>query len=72
MRLTDIAYGPDGTMTYTRHDATAGEDELAGYLATARQILDAAGDLDLSGHAAEVSTDFDHLRWFDLPEVCCP
>jgi selenocysteine lyase/cysteine desulfurase len=71
MRLTDVAYGPDGTMCYPRHDARAGEDELAGYLAEAREILDAAGEVDLSGHAAEVSADFDHLRWFDLPEVCC-
>ncbi|BEP11716.1 aminotransferase class V-fold PLP-dependent enzyme [Acidothermaceae bacterium B102] len=72
MRLTDISYGADGEMRYPHHPDRAGESELAGYLAAARALLAAADGLDLSGHAAEVSADFDHLRWFDLPAVCCP
>ncbi len=71
MRLTDIAYGADGEMRYPHHPARAGEDELAGYLDEARARFDEAGAVDLSGHAAEVSADFDHLRWFDLPAICC-
>ena len=71
MRLTDVSYDADGTMHYPRHPDRAGEDQLAGYLAEAAEIFAAAGDLDLSEHAASVSADFDHLRWFDLPAVCC-
>jgi selenocysteine lyase/cysteine desulfurase len=72
MRLTDVSYDADGTMRYPHHPDRAGESELAGYLDQAREILAAAADLDLSEHAASVSADFDHLRWFDLPAVCCP
>jgi selenocysteine lyase/cysteine desulfurase len=72
MRLTDVAYDADGTMHYPRHPATAGESELAGYLDAARTLFAAASDVDLSEHAAHVSADFDHLRWFDLPAVCLP
>ena len=72
MRLTDVSYGPDGEMRYPHHPDRAGESELAGYLAEARALLSAADGVDLAGHAAEVSADFDHLRWFDLPAACCP
>ena len=72
MRLTDVSYGPDGEMCYPHHPDRAGEAELAGYLDEARAVLAAAGDVDLTSHVAQVSADFDHLRWFDLPAVCCP
>jgi hypothetical protein len=72
MRLSDVSYDADGTMRYPHHPDRAGESELAGYVDQAREILAAAADLDLSQHAASVSADFDHLRWFDLPAGCCP
>ena len=31
-------------------------------------ILAAAAPPDLASHPADVSADFEHLRWFDLPE----
>ncbi|MDX6257430.1 MAG: hypothetical protein QOJ11_3764 [Frankiales bacterium] len=70
MRLNDVSYDADGAMHYPRHPARAGESELAGYLNEARAVLAGAGEVDLSEHAARVSADFDHLRWFDLPAVC--
>jgi selenocysteine lyase/cysteine desulfurase len=72
MRLTDVSYDAGGEMRYPHHPARAGEDQLAGYLDQARSLFDDASGVDLSEHAAEVSPDFDHLRWFDLPAVCCP
>ena len=71
MRLTDVSYDADGAMRYPHHPDRAGESELAGYLDQARAVFAAAGDVDLTGHVAQVSADFDHLRWFDLPAVCC-
>jgi hypothetical protein len=70
MRLNDVSYDADGAMHYPRHPARAAESELAGYLDEARAVLAGAGEVDLSEHAARVSADFDHLRWFDLPAVC--
>ncbi len=68
LRLPQVGYDTDGTMTYPRHRDSAGEVALAGYLAQARDILAGRSDLpapaDLAGH---VSTDFEALRWFDLP-----
>jgi selenocysteine lyase/cysteine desulfurase len=72
MRLTEVSYDADGEMCYPRHPDRAGESELAGYLGQARDLLAGAGDVDLTEHVAEVSADFDHLRWFDLPAMCCP
>jgi selenocysteine lyase/cysteine desulfurase len=72
MRLTHISYDDQGAMQYPHHPDRAGESELAGYLDEARELLAKAGDVDLATHVAAVSADFDHLRWFDLPESCFP
>jgi selenocysteine lyase/cysteine desulfurase len=70
LRLADVGYDAEGRMRHPRHDTRAGEDELSGYLKEARAILESAAQVDLEAHAAAVSADFDHLRWFDLPAVC--
>ena len=55
-------------MRYPRHDTTAPVAVLGDYLDDARRILAATPstpDEDL----AQVSAEFDHLRWFDLPAI---
>ena len=68
LRLSDIRYSADGTMHYPHHDSTAPVEVLEEYLDEARRILSAMGDAP-AGNAAQVSAEFDHLRWFDLPAI---
>jgi selenocysteine lyase/cysteine desulfurase len=71
LRLTDVSYDADGRMTYPRHDDTASETVLAGYLEEARQLLAALPEADSHPQASDVAlgADLDRLRWFDLPAV---
>ncbi|SOD74847.1 selenocysteine lyase/cysteine desulfurase [Jatrophihabitans sp. GAS493] len=71
LRLSQVGYGPDGSMQYPDRDDTAAESELAVYLQEAARIFAAAtaADGDATGGGV-VSDDFDHLRWFDLPAAC--
>ena len=55
-------------MVVPRSDARAGEELLAQHLRDGATILAAAVPPDLGAHPADVSADFEHLRWFDLPE----
>ncbi|MEI2810629.1 MAG: aminotransferase class V-fold PLP-dependent enzyme [Nocardioides sp.] len=73
LRLRDVGY-VDGVMSYPRHDATAPVSVLAGYLAEARALFEATPgpyctnpDCTAEAHAAHLTTDFDELRWFELP-----
>ena len=68
IRLQDIVYGDDGTISMPHSDARGGEDLLAEHLRDGAAILAAATPPDLAQHAAGLSPDFEHLRWFDLPE----
>lgn len=69
-RLTALSYaGATGELVVPElpHDR-APETALAGYLEGARRIL---ADADAGpGADAWVSEDFEHLRWFELPEGC--
>ena len=67
VRLGDIRYGDDGTVTVPVADARGGEEMLAEHLREAAEVLAAATPPDLGEHDAHVSADFEHLRWFDLP-----
>ena len=67
IRLGDVRYEDDGTVTMPTADATAGEEVLADHLRDGARILAAAAPPG-SGHDEHVSADFEHLRWFDLPE----
>ncbi len=67
-RLTDVHYAADGSMVVGETGPTGGEALLAAHLADAARVLAAAGEPDL-GARPELSADFEHLRWFDLPAV---
>jgi selenocysteine lyase/cysteine desulfurase len=69
LRLDQISYNGDGEMTYPQDPRRADESELATYLARAQEIFAALPAIP-SSTDQEVSTDFEHLRWFDLPAVC--
>jgi selenocysteine lyase/cysteine desulfurase len=66
VRLGDVRYGDDGSVTMPRSDATGGEEMLAQQLREGAEIL-AAATPPAEGHDSQVSADFEHLRWFDLP-----
>lgn len=66
LRLDQISYAADGSMTYPEYHQTAPESALAGYLTQAEHIMlatDPAEDLPPIG----VSAHFEALRWFELP-----
>jgi selenocysteine lyase/cysteine desulfurase len=67
MRLSHLSYGADGRLSYPRHDDTAPESALAGYLAEAAALFAALPEPGEEHIADLVSSDFEHLRWFDLP-----
>ena len=72
LRLTDLSYSAE-TGELVRPavpDVRAGEDALAGYLAEARSRFAAAPAWTESDpHPGALSAEFEHLRWFDLPDA---
>jgi selenocysteine lyase/cysteine desulfurase len=69
LRLSQITYDATGRPSYPRHHARAPESVLQSYLDDARQLFSA-----IEGEPAwddqpppGVSSDFEQLRWFDLP-----
>jgi selenocysteine lyase/cysteine desulfurase len=66
LSLRDISYA-GGRVSMPANQQTGGEELLAEHLRDGAAILDAAAEPDLSSHPAQVSIDFEHLRWFDLP-----
>src|SRR6266566_4776928 len=69
LRLTQVAYAPDGAMCFPRLDDRAPESALLGYLDEARAII-AADHPGRDGTAAPTSAHFEELRWFELPASC--
>lgn len=69
LSLHDVTYA-DGRVNFPGHTESGGEELLASHLVEARQVLDAAAVPDLTSHPGELSVDFEHLRWFDLPAQC--
>ena len=70
LRLRHLHYDEHGVLRYPRQHDQAPESALADYLAHARALLDSLPcDVLLEG-SADLSADFEHLRWFDLPSVC--
>ena len=69
LSLRDVSYA-GGRVSMPANDATGGEELLAEHLRDGAAILAAAEGPDLDSHPADVSADFEHLRWFDLPEQC--
>lgn len=66
LSLRDISYA-GGRIAMPSNTATGGEELLAEHLRDGAAILAAATGPDLDGHPGNVSADFEHLRWFDLP-----
>jgi len=80
LRLTDVQYAADGSMTYPRDDRRAPVTALPGYLDAARRILAAAepappeparGETDAAGHPPDCLDRVEpELEWFELPSAC--
>jgi selenocysteine lyase/cysteine desulfurase len=68
LSLHDVSYA-GGRLSMPSDEATGGEELLAEHLRDGAAILAAAAGPDLDSHPANVSEDFEHLRWFDLPAV---
>ena len=66
LRLRDVRFGPSG-IEYAHHDDRLGEPALNDHLAEARRILAEAEPVTCG--SGSVDADFDHLRWFELPET---
>ena len=71
LRLDQLSY-ESGTLTWPTRDDRTDESALAEYLATARALLESLPEIE--DHAADspevrtaLGSDFEHLRWFDLP-----
>lgn len=69
MSLTGIRY-VDGKMQYRARHVTEPEWALDDYLEAAKEVFDAAPERlrDLQLSRPELSDDFEHLRWFPLPD----
>lgn len=72
LRLSQVGYDADGRMTYPRDRQQAPESALAEYLSSARALLAASAELPAAEApgSALLSTDFEALRWFELPAGC--
>jgi selenocysteine lyase/cysteine desulfurase len=70
LRLSMVSYDPaTGEMLRPPVDqARAPESALAGYLAEAAAVFEAAPPWEGEGDAA-LSPEFEHLRWFELPSA---
>jgi len=66
LRLRQVAVDGGG-MRYPKQHDRAGEEVLSEHLEQGRRILAAAAPAPCP--EASVNVDFDHLRWFDLPET---
>ncbi len=70
IRLSDFGYAADGTIAMPPPTPTGGEELLAQHLLDGAAILAAATPPDVeAGPLRSLSADFEHLRWFDLPEA---
>ncbi len=69
LRLSQLNY-VDGVLTYPRRDDRALESDLAGYLTFAQELMTSLPEPGADVDAHKVSADFEHLRWFELPDIC--
>jgi hypothetical protein len=65
LRLSDVTYDETGIHAPSSH-LVGGEQMLARQLREGAEILQSAPEPDLTP-PTELSEDFEHLRWFDLP-----
>lgn len=69
LSLEAITFGPEG-ITMPPTQVTGGEEILLQHLEEAEKLFATAPSPDLESHPGDVSVDFEHLRWFDLPAGC--
>src|SRR5690606_4562115 len=69
LSLRSITFGADG-IKQPAAQITGGEEILVQHLEEAEKFFAAAALPDLESHPGDVSVDFEHLRWFDLPAGC--
>ena len=69
--LREVAYGPDGNLTYPSRHGRAGEEAFASYLRQARAVFSALPRYIDDGPTG-LSPEFETLRWFPLPPACLP
>lgn len=67
LSLASVSYA-GGVPRFPSCRAKGGEELLSQHLLEAEQVLAAASVPDLESHPGDLSEDFEHLRWFDLPE----
>ena len=71
LRLSDVHYDPDtGVMRYPVHELHAEESVLAEHLREAEQLAAQRDEPGCDQAPDGLSSDFEALRWFDLPTVC--
>lgn len=70
LRLADLAYDDTGELTYPHHDDRAPVSILRDYREFAQAHLETLQPVDLAAAPTDVTDDFEHLRWFDLPAAC--
>ena len=78
LRLGQVSYDEAGAMVYPHHQERAPESVLRRYLDEAAALFAAAEATALQlpvdpaapPAAGFISTDFEHLRWFELPAGC--
>jgi selenocysteine lyase/cysteine desulfurase len=75
LRLAQLRYDADGRLRYPSRHERAGENALAEYLAYGFDLfakLAAEPDDALAEDRSRIqlTTGFEELRWFDLPDVC--
>lgn len=70
IRLSQVNYDADGILRFPNQHDRAQESELKTYLAFAEDLLTGLPMPDLTHSSQSVSTDFESLRWFDLPKEC--
>ncbi len=72
LRLTDLGFDEDGRLSYPHTRVSAPESDLAGYLQSARNLLEqrATNPWVTGDPTTSISEDFETLRWFELPEAC--
>ncbi len=71
LRLTDFGWDADGRLIVPPHDERAPESALVDYLAEARALLTSLPEPELVD-ASSLGSDFETLRWFDLPAQSLP
>jgi selenocysteine lyase/cysteine desulfurase len=67
LSLSDLEYGQTG-MQHSAHRHRAPESALTGYLAEARRLFSTSPSAETAVEPLELGPDFEHLRWFWLPE----